>query len=39
LLLDYAKKNIGSTPKYDTLMEWMKAWYRLICGVANVLWV
>jgi hypothetical protein len=25
LLLDYAKKNIGSTPKYDTLMEWMKA--------------
>jgi len=25
LLLDYAKKNIGSTPKYDALMEWMKA--------------
>lgn len=25
LLLDHAKKNIGSTPKYDTLMEWMKA--------------
>jgi hypothetical protein len=25
LLLDYAKKNISSTPKYDTLMEWMKA--------------
>lgn len=25
LLLDYAKKNIGSTPKYDVLMEWMKA--------------
>jgi RNA ligase len=25
LLLDHCKKNIGSTPKYETLMEWMKA--------------
>ena len=25
LLLDYCKKNIGSTPKYEALMEWMKA--------------
>ncbi len=25
LLLDHCKKNIGSTPKYDALMEWMKA--------------
>lgn len=25
LLLDHCKKNIGSTPKYDDLMEWMKA--------------
>ena len=25
LLLDHCKKNIGSTPKYEALMEWMKA--------------
>jgi len=25
LLLDHCKKNIGSTPKYDALMEWMRA--------------
>lgn len=25
LLLDHCKKNIGSTPKYDDLMNWMKA--------------
>lgn len=25
LLLNHCKKNIGSTPKYDELMEWMKA--------------
>jgi len=25
LLLDYCKKNIGSTPKYEALMEWMRA--------------
>lgn len=25
LLLDHCKKNIGSTPKYDDLMKWMKA--------------
>lgn len=25
LLLDHCKKNIGSTPKYEALLEWMKA--------------
>jgi hypothetical protein len=25
LLLDHCKKNIGSTPKYNILMDWMKA--------------
>jgi RNA ligase len=25
LLLDFCKKNIGSTPKYEALMEWLKA--------------
>lgn len=25
LLLDHCKKNIGSTPKYEALMEWMQA--------------
>lgn len=25
LLLDYCKKNIGSTPKYEALMAWMRA--------------
>ena len=25
LLLDHCKKNIGSTPKYEALMEWMRA--------------
>lgn len=25
VLLEHCKKNIGSTPKYDALMEWMKA--------------
>lgn len=25
LLLDHCKKNIGSTPKYEALMKWMKA--------------
>ena len=25
LLLDHCKKNIGSTPKYDALMDWMRA--------------